>query len=157
MKSWLLLVPALVLALLTAQPLAALTLPQFEGRWRGEGAMVLGDEPEQRFRCQIRLNTTRPGQSFFSGRCATAQAAQSFTYMLTESDAGALSAENRAPTPDDLPPLMTGTALPGLLDLRAEPAALFQLRLEGDTLVFRIEGRGGQGPARGLARLVRQN
>ena len=149
--------PLLALMLVTATPLSALTLPQFEGRWRGEGAMVLGDEPEQRFRCQIRLNTTRPGESFFSGRCATAQAAQSLTYMLTESETGALSAENRAETPDTLPAVMTGTAAPGLLDLRAESEALFELRLDGDTLVFRIEGRGGQGPARGQARLLRQN
>jgi len=145
------------LAILLATPSLALTIDQFEGRWRGEGVMLLDDEPEQRFRCQIRLRPIRQGETFFSGRCATAQAAQSFTYMVFEDAGGAVRAENRAVNRDDLPLLMVGTAAEGLLSFTAEDNALFELRLDGDALEFRIEGEGNQGFASGTALLNRSD
>lgn len=144
-------------ALILATPASALTVDQLEGRWRGEGALTLENEPEQRFSCRIRLRTLRAGESFFSGRCASAQAAQSFTYMLFEQPDGTLTAENRAEAQPDttggLPLLMAGQASPGRLLLGAEDGAIFELRLEGETLIFRIEGNGPHGLARGTARL----
>jgi len=143
-------------ALTFAAPALALTVDELEGRWRGEGALVLGDEPEQRLSCRIRLRTIQPGESFFTGRCATAQASQSFTFMLFEQPNGAVSAENRAEFESDLPDLMLGIAEPGLLRVEAGEDRVFELRLDGDTLHFRIEGSGDRGLARGSARLTRR-
>lgn len=141
--------------LMGSLPATALTLEEFEGRWRGEGALILDAEPEQRFSCRIRLNRITDGQSFFSGRCATAQASQSFTYMLFESTSGALIAENRAISADSLPSRMAGRASPGLLLVEGGDEALFELRLDGDVMTFRIEGDGPQGVARGAAQMTR--
>ena len=151
------LVSALVLALLLPLPAVSLTVDQLEGRWQGEGVLLLGEEPEQRFRCRIRLRTISDGQSFFSGRCATSQASQSFTYMLFERADGAVRAENRAEPPSDLPPLMQGIAQVDLLRLEADEDRVFQLRLDGETLHFRIEGSGDRGMARGTAQMTRRN
>jgi len=151
------LVSPLVVALLLPVPVVALTVDQLEGRWQGEGVLLLGDEPEQRFRCRIRLRTISSGQSFFSGRCATAQAAQSFTYMLFEQADGAVRAENRAEPPSELPSVMAGTAAVDLLRVEADGDRLFQLRLDGDTLHFRIEGSGDRGMARGTAEMTRRD
>ncbi len=139
--------------LLLATPAAALSLGGFSGRWQGEGELVLGDEPAQRFRCQIRLREIASGESFFSGRCATAQAAQSFTYMLFEAPDGALRAENRAETESDLPAEMRGRAASDLLRFDAENGALFELRRSGADLRFVIAGTDSRGPARGEALL----
>lgn len=143
-------------ALCLAAPVSALTVDQLEGRWQGEGALVLGNEPEQRLRCRIRLRTIDQGQSFFSGRCATAQASQSFTYMLFETPRGRVTAENRAEFPGELPQTMQGIAAPGLLRVEAGEGRVFELRLEGDVMHFRIEGSGDRGLAVGAARLVRR-
>ncbi|MCB1362013.1 MAG: hypothetical protein H6899_17335 [Rhodobacter sp.] len=143
----------LALCLLIAAPAGALTLDTLQGRWRGEGDLRLGDEPAQRFRCQIRLRPVDPGQSFFSGRCATAQAAQSFTYMLFESADGALRAENRAEGDSDLPAVMQGRSGPGSLRFEGGDGALFELRRDGDTLRFTIAGTDSRGPALGEATL----
>lgn len=144
------------IAMVAATPATALTVDQLEGRWQGEGALVLDNEPEQRLSCRIRLRTINAGQSFFTGRCATAQASQSFTYMLFEGADGAVNAENRAEPPSELPPLMQGHAAPGLLRVEAGEDRLFELRLEGDILHFRIEGTGDRGMAVGAAQLVRR-
>lgn len=144
------LVLALALALLAA-PAAALTLPQFEGEWQGEGTLTLGDEPAQRFRCRLRLRQTHPGESVFQGRCATAQAAQSFTYMLREAPDGALSGENRASVEDNLPATLTGEAGEGLLHLEGGEGGLFEMRREGDAMRFILAGHDSRGPARGEA------
>jgi len=136
---------------LLATPAAALTLPQFEGEWQGEGTLILGDEPAQRFRCRLRLRETRPGESVFQGRCATAQAAQSFTYMLREGGDGSLGGESRALVEDELPDRLTGHAEPGLLHLEGADDGLFEMRREGETLRFVLEGRGSRGFARGEA------
>ena len=142
----------LLLALaLFATPAAALTLPQFEGEWQGEGTLILGDEPAQRFRCRLRLRETRPGESVFQGRCATAQASQSFTYMVRESPDGRLTGESRSASEDDLPARLLGHAEAGLLHLEGDNDGLFEMRREGDTLRFILAGRGSRGPARGEA------
>ncbi|HPD91989.1 MAG: hypothetical protein H6900_06240 [Rhodobacter sp.] len=150
------LVPRLALCLLLAAPAGALTLDTMQGRWRGEGDLRLGDEPAQRFRCQIRLRPIEPGQSFFSGRCATAQAAQSFTYMLFEGADGALRAENRAEGDSELPAVMQGRAAEGLLRFEGGEGALFELRRDGGTLRFVLAGTDSRGPARGEAVLTPQ-
>ncbi|WP_417600759.1 hypothetical protein [Pararhodobacter oceanensis] len=152
MRLWI----ALILALLAA-PLQAFSLDAFEGRWRGEGGMVLNAEPEQRFRCRIRLRQIDPGQSFFTGRCATSQAAQSFTYMLFETSDGRLRAENTASVESNLPLVMLGQASDGLLRLHAEEDAMFELQLTAGALQFRMEGEGDQGFARGIAHLTRRD
>jgi len=145
-----LLVPLLALL---AWPAGALTLDAMQGRWMGEGALTLGDEPPQRLRCQIRLNPVQPGESFFVGRCATAQAQQSFTYMIFEAADGTLRAENRAEGESELPPLMQGQSGPGLLRLQADSGASFELHHDGEVLVFTLTGTDSRGPARGEARL----
>ena len=144
---------ALLLSLL-AGPASALNLGAFTGRWAGEGAVVLGDEPAQRFRCQIRLREIDPGESFFSGRCATSQAGQSFTYMLFESADGTLRAENRAEIESDLPAEMRGHATPDSLRFDATTGARFELRRDGNGLRFVILGTDSRGPARGEALLT---
>ena len=143
-----------LLALLAPPPAGATTLESMQGRWQGEGALTLGDEPPQRLRCQIRLDPMRGGETFFVGRCATAQAAQTFTYMLFESAGGVLRAENRAVGDDDLPPMLEGGTGPDLLWLRAESGALFELQREGAALRFVIAGTDSRGPARGEALLA---
>lgn len=144
-----------VLVALTASPAPALTLDDLAGRWRGEGALSLDDEPAQRLRCQIRFRTVDATRSVFSGRCATAQAARSFTYMLVLGPDDTLHAENRAePQEEGLPTVMQGTL--GSDGLRfAEGAARFELSLTGEGLDFRLEGDGPQGFARGQAHLQR--
>lgn len=144
------------LLMVLATPAAALTVDQLEGRWQGDGTVTLGDEPAQRLSCRIRLRTIDTGQSFFSGRCATAQAAQSFTYMLFETADGAVNAENRSEVASDLPPLMAGRSEPGLLRVEAGEDRVFELRLVGEVLQFRIEGTGDRGLAIGAADLVRR-
>jgi len=153
-------------ALLLATPAPAQNLPGFEGQWQGEGRLVLGDEPEQRFRCQLRLRPQRSGQSFLVGRCATAQAQQSFAWMLTEAADGTLTAEDTQPTEDlALPRRMQGSATPDRLWLgeaggRSEgqsEGALMELRREGETLRFTLAGQDSRGPARGEALLQRRD
>ena len=153
----LLLAIALLAVALLATPAAALTLPQFEGEWQGDGTLTLGDEPAQRFRCRLRLNQTRPGESVFQGRCATAQAAQSFVYLLRENADGTLSGESRAAVEDELPDRLTGSTDAGLLHLEGADDGLFEMRLEGETLRFVLEGRGSRGFARGEAVLQLQD
>lgn len=147
--------PALVMLLLVAaMPAGAQDFAPFEGRWRGEGALVLGDEPPQRLRCQIRLRATREDQAAFSGRCATAQGAQGFVYLLSAPEPGLVVAENRSEGPDDLPPRMQGRIDAGALRFEAEGGALFELRRDGAALHFVIAGHDSRGPARGEARLA---
>lgn len=146
----------LPLLALLAMPAGALTLDALHGRWQGEGALTLGDEPAQRLRCQIRLNPVQPGETFFVGRCATAQAQQSFAYMLFESTDGTLRAENRAEGESDLPPVLQGRAEPGLLRVQADGGAMFELRRDGEALNFTLTGTDSRGPAHGEARLALQ-
>lgn len=146
-----------VLFLALALPIkaGALTLDELAGRWRGEGNLTLNNEAEQRLRCQIRFQPMAGERSFFTGRCATAQAARSFTYMLSTSQTGAVLAENRMEQSDSLPQAMEGQMDSEGLRFAGEGQALFELRLSAEGLVFRIEGDGPEGFARGLARLQR--
>lgn len=139
---------------LLAVPADATTLESLQGQWRGEGALTLGSEPEQRLRCQIRLSPVQGGEVFFVGRCATAQGSQSFTYMLRESADGAVEAENRAEGESDLPARMEGRAEPGLVRFQSETGALFELRRDGETLRLIIAGNDSRGPSRGEALLT---
>lgn len=144
-----------LLVALTASPAPALTLDDLAGRWRGEGALSLNDEPAQRLRCQIRFRTLDASRSVFSGRCATAQAAQSFTYMLILGQDGTVRAENRAePQEEGVPMIMQGTLATDGLRF-AEGTARFDLSLTREGLDFRLEGDGPQGFARGQALLQR--
>jgi len=146
---------ALALSLCAAGAVSGLTLDDLAGRWRGEGALSLNHEPEQRLRCQIRFRSIGRDSSFFSGRCATAQAARSFTYMLTLAPGGVVLAENRMEPPESLPLTMQGALSADTLRFEEQGAALFELRLTGAGLEFRIEGDGPDGFARGQAQLLR--
>lgn len=129
---------------LAPPPLAAFGLSDLEGRWRGEGVLALDDEPPQRFRCQIRFRDSARDRSVFSGRCATAQGGQSFVYMLHPLPDGQIRAENRAEQPHELPEEMQGEIGGGLLRFEAGGEALFELRLDGETMHFRIESDRGE-------------
>ena len=141
----------LPVVLLLAGPATAQSLPGFTGSWQGEGTLVLGDEPAQRFRCRLVLRETHTGETLFQGRCATAQASQSFTYMLREDAQGGVSGENRAAVEDDLPARLTGRTGPGLLRLEGGEGALFEMRRTGAEVHFALEGQDSRGPARGEA------
>ena len=129
---------------LLAPPLAAFSLSDLEGRWRGEGVLALEGEPPQRFRCQIRFRDSARERSVFSGRCATAQGGQSFVYMLQPLPEGRIHAENRAEPPHELPDEMQGSIGDGVLRFEAEGEALFELRLEGELMRFRVESQRGE-------------
>ena len=142
--------------LVLASPVSAQVLPGFEGRWRGEGDLAVGTEPLQRFRCQLRLEPLRTGETFMVGRCATAQVHQSFAYLLSEDPDGTLHAQVSEAEQDGLPPALRGTAAPGVLRLEGAGDALLELRREGEVLHFTIAGHESRGPARGEARLERR-
>lgn len=144
----------LMLALLAPLPAGALELAQFQGRWQGEGALVLGEEPPQRLRCQVRLSPSGEVRVFFSGRCATAQGAQNFHYLLSEPQPGMVLAENLSDPPDALPPRMQGSTDAQGVRFQADGGALFELVRDGATLRFVIAGHDRRGPARGEARLT---
>jgi hypothetical protein len=140
--------------LMLSLPALAQDLAPLHGQWAGEGEIARGDEPPERFQCRLHLRAIDPTQTFMTGRCATAQASQSFQYMLIEEGGGALRAENRATAEDTLPPLMQGTATPGALRITDEAGALFDLRREGEGIAFTLEGVENGRPARGQARLA---
>jgi len=148
---------ALLLALLTG-PASALTFDELAGSWRGEGALSLNDEPAQRLRCQIRFRPVNADRTFLSGRCATGQGAQSFTYMLIDEPGTGIRAENRMEPPAEGAPLvMQGTLDAEGLRFSEPDAALIEMRLTTEGLAFRLEGDGPQGFARGQALLQRSD
>ncbi|KPQ07882.1 MAG: hypothetical protein HLUCCA12_02115 [Rhodobacteraceae bacterium HLUCCA12] len=147
-----------VLALVSgalAYPASAQVLDALEGRWQGTGQLSLDDEAEQRLQCRLRIRGVDAGRSVFSGRCATAQASRSFVYLLSVEAGVVVEAENRSEPPDDLPGRMRGTVDRDILRFEEPGEALFELRLTGGGLVFRLEGDGPEGFARGQARLQR--
>lgn len=148
---------ALVLALALPGAAAALTPGAFEGRWQGEGTLVLGAEPPERFRCQISLQPAAGETIVLSGRCATAQGAQSFVYQISGPQIGPVVAQNRSNPPDTLPAVMQGRADAAGLHFQAEDGVSFDLLLSGDTLRFVIAGHDRRGPARGEAVLSRRD
>jgi hypothetical protein len=143
-----------LLALLAPLPAGALGLQDLEGRWQGEGALVLADEPAQRLRCQLRLSAAGDRGMFFAGRCATSQGAQSFHYRLSEPQPGQVLAENLSDPPDALPPRMQGRSDAQGVQFQAEGGASFELARDGDGLRLIIAGHDRRGPARGEARLT---
>lgn len=143
-------------AVLTVSPLAAISPADVIGEWRGEGALALDNEPSQRFRCRVRFLEAPLERHVFSGRCATAQAAQSFAYLLHPLPQGRYRAENRAQQPHDLPEEMFGRRIGnGVLRFEAEGEALFELRLDGDVMRFRVESRRGAARGNGEVSLRR--
>lgn len=147
----------LVVPALAPASAAAFGLNDLQGRWRGEGVLALADEPPQRLRCLIRFRDSSGGRSVFSGRCATAQAAQSFVYLLHPLGGGRLRAENRAEPPHELPDEMTGSLHDdAVLTFEASGEAVFELRLEGEQIQFSIQSERGETRGRGEAVLQRQ-
>lgn len=149
---------AAVLVVLALWPsaLAALAPEALQGRWQGEGELVLGAEPAERLRCQVHLRPAQGQTLVFSGRCATAQGAQSFVYQLSEAAPGQIEATNRSEPADSLPARMQGTSDAAGLHLRADGGAEFSLVIEGEALRFVIAGHDSRGPARGEAILRRR-
>lgn len=146
-----LVIAALALGL-PSTALATDHLAGFEGRWQGAGTLVLEGEPAQAFRCRLRLRGIETGQSFFLGRCATAQAAVNFTIMLFAEANGGLRGENRAVGDSSLPDELHGTLSAQRFELRADGAVFSMTRAEGG-LSFYVEGAGDQGRAQGQALL----
>ena len=150
----------LALGAVLASPLHAQTLPVFNGEWQGEGTLILGTEPEQRFQCRLRFTPLdaqgAAARSQFVGRCATAQASQSVNYTLIEAPDGSLRAEARGPLDGDLPASLQGETASGALSLRGDEDARMVLQPEGAALRFTLEGHDSRGPARGTALLQRR-
>ena len=150
------LLAGLVGAVLMMSPLAAMSPADVTGEWRGEGSLALDNEPPQRFRCQVRFLEAPLGRHVFSGRCATAQASQSFVYLLHPLPQGRYRAENRAQPPFELPEEMRGRRIGnGLLRFEAAGEAVFELRLDGDVMRFRIESQRGAARGNGEVSLRR--
>lgn len=143
---------ALMILLATASPGWALTLPDLAGRWRGEGGYVIGTEPPQRLRCQMRGTPTARGVALV-GRCATAQGGQSFAWTLTDLGDGTIRAEDSGPPSD--PP---ATPLSGRIDatglrFAAPDGGVFDLSRDADGLVLRLRGTDADRPVQAEARL----
>ena len=143
-------------ALFLALPAAATTIDTMAGTWSGEGVAAHRGEPGQRFRCRITLRPQGTGTAMFSGRCATAQGQQSFSYLVLEQADGAVSAQNRSEPPDMLPPRLSGRAGDGTVLVENGPEAMFELRLDADRLRLRIQGMDRGTPTRGEVFLTRQ-
>jgi hypothetical protein len=144
---------ALVMAC-AALPAAATTLEQFAGRWNGAGTAALRGNPAEPFRCRIEIETQGATRAFFTGRCATAQGAQSFDYILEESADGSVRAQNRAQA-SSLPSRMSGSASPGQMTFSHSSGEMFELVLSGGTLRLRVQGDLNGHQARGEAFLTR--
>lgn len=133
---------------------AATTLEQMEGRWNGAGTAALRGNPAETFRCRIEIETQGASRAFFQGRCATAQGAQSFDYMLEEGADGSVRAQNRD-TQSTLPMRMGGRASGGRLHFGHSGGDMFELLLSGSTLRLRVQGEINGYQARGEAFLSR--
>lgn len=143
----------LALLLFAALPAEALTLADLAGRWRGEGQYTLGTDPAQRLRCQLRGQAAGAGRIVLSGRCATAQAGQSFTWLLTDRGEGRVLAEDRAVN-DPAPGPFEGRIGPEGLSFATPGGGRFDLAREGAGLVLRLRGQDAGRPVTGEARLA---
>jgi hypothetical protein len=130
---------ATVLLALAATPAPALTLADLAGRWRGEGGYVIGTEPPQRLRCQMRGTPTARGVALV-GRCATAQGGQSFAWSLSDLGGGAIRAEDAGPPTDAPPASLTGRIDAGGLRFSTPDGGAFDLRAAPAGLVLRLQG-----------------
>ncbi|MCB1406531.1 MAG: hypothetical protein KDK01_09790 [Rhodobacteraceae bacterium] len=146
-----------VMALFLPGPLAALTIDQMLGTWSGDGVAAHPGEPAGRFRCRIELRSQGGGTALFSGRCATTQGQQSFTYLVIESADGTVTAQNRSQPLDSLPARLSGQSSAGTVHFEDNLDRMFELKLEGNRLRLRIQGDSGGRPTRGEAFLTRQN
>lgn len=144
---------ALLLAALAATPACAQHLPGFAGTWQGEGTLTREAEPAQRFRCRLSFEPLPRGEMYLVGRCATAQAQQSFRYTLSEDGQGGLSALDRLEGGEAPPARLAGTIAPGLLRLEAEDGVLALAR-GAQALHLTLEGRENGRALRGEASLT---
>jgi len=150
--------PALAV-LLAAAPAPALTLGELAGRWRGEGAYVIGAEPAQRLRCQMRGTPAPRGVVVLVGRCATAQGGQSFAWALIPQGEGRILAEDRSPTTGETVTTAShaGRIGPGGLRFDTDDGASFELSAETGGLVLRLAGLDQGRPMRVEARMIPEN
>lgn len=144
------------LALPVASPVSASTIGQMIGTWNGEGQTTPEGEPSQRIRCRIHLVPEGQATAMFTGRCATSQGQQDFSFLLIEDADGSVTAQNRSQPLDSLPLRMTGQAGAGALRIGDSEVGLFELRLDGDRLLMRIEGENAGRPAQAEATLTRR-
>lgn len=144
-----------------AAPALAGPFDPFLGQWQGEGTLVLDDEPAERFRCRLRFREMADGAVFFNGRCATAQAAQSFAYTVHPQSDGAVRAENASEgaqdDPDALPMRLTGALDGSRLRFGDDGANGFALEADAETLRFSLQASGPRGRAVGSADLMRRD
>lgn len=145
---------ACVIAFLSA-PAAATTLESLAGRWNGSGTAALRGNPAEPFRCRIEIETQGASRAFFQGRCATAQGAQSFDYMLEESADGSVVAQNRVQGVSSLPARMSGNADGRRLYFSHRDGDMFELLISEGTLRLRVQGNINGHAARGEAFLSR--
>jgi hypothetical protein len=146
--------PALALLVaLHAAPASALTLADLAGRWRGEGGYVIGTEPTQRLRCQMRGTPNARGVVLV-GRCATAQGGQSFAWALSDLGAGRIQAEDRSPVPDDAPGTLTGQIDALGLRFTTPEGGAFVIAPDPAGLVLRLQGTDAGRPVQAEARLL---
>lgn len=88
---------ATLLAIALTLPMAAITpapaaeaelalLGSYVGNWRGESALVGGDQPEP-FRCRLTVATGNQGKINYSGRCTLVSATLSINGTIAYNDA----------------------------------------------------------------------
>jgi hypothetical protein len=142
-----------LLLLVAATPAPALTLSDLAGRWRGEGGYVIGTEPPQRLRCQMRGTPTARGVALV-GRCATAQGGQSFAWSLTSRGDGTIRAEDMGPVPDDAPTELSGRIDADGLRFASPDGGSFDLAWDAGGLILRLRGTEAGQPVRAEARLL---
>lgn len=146
-----------LVAMLLPFPAAAMTIDQMTGSWSGEGDAAHRGEPSVRFRCRIRLQPQGSGTAVFSGRCATTQGQQSFTYLVIENSQGVVTAQNQSQPRDQLPSRLSGRATPSQVRFEDGSSRMFELMLSDGRLRLRIQGTDRGRPTRGQVWLTRQN
>lgn len=144
------LLPALALVVLGWPALAdvPLRLGDLTGDWQGAGTFSSGTAEPGRIRCKIGFSTTARGTTLVEGRCASSEGSDVFGLEVTEGKAGAITAENRADPPGNLPAQLTGKLEPGLLTLQGEGIAALELRRVGDELALAIVSGQAEKPGR---------
>lgn len=84
---------ALVIAISAGYPTTAYAAGEIEllesyiGDWRGEGALVGGDQPEP-FRCRLGVSKGNLGKINYTGRCTLVNATLSISGTIAYNDAG---------------------------------------------------------------------
>ena len=135
----------------------ALTLADLTGAWRGEGSYRIGTEPERRLHCRMRGTAGARGTVILQGRCATAQAGQSFAWMLHDLGDGRIEATDRSPVDirdDDLPDRLSGRLDAEGLRFATPEGGRFLLQAAPGGLMIILSGLEGGQPAQAEALLV---